>query len=309
MEIRVNSSNEESDEDEEDSDHDNELAALSTGGLKTLDENERRRRQALRDQIQKGPLKKIRQQRSVKEMRVRLIPPMDRLHNTTLAWDLFHEGNDPPNGPKASSVATKYTDPKSYQETFFPFLASEAWRSFVTSKDEITTQAFGMKIASRASVDSYLEVTFTMPIVQNKDRGVSEGDILLVSEAENPLTDRSARHCLARVHRTTYKKDLLEITYRVASRSNPLSSAFTPGASVHGIKITNMTTIEREYAALESFQYYDLMDEILKAEPSPIIRYGDEKVSNCMQNYSLNRGQAMAVLGAHDNDGFTLIQG
>lgn len=308
-EIMVNSSDEESEEEEEDdSDVDNELAALSTGGLKTMDEAERRRRQALRDQLRK-PVKKIRQQRSVKEMRARLIPPMDRLHNTILAWDIFHEGNDPPNGPAASSVATKYTDPRSYQETFFPLLASEAWRSFVTSKDEVTSSPFGMKIASRASVDSYLEVTFTMPIVQNKDRGVSEGDILLVSEAENPLNDKSARHCLARVHRITYKKDLIEVTYRVASRSNPLAPALTPGISVYGIKITNMTTIEREYAALESLQYYDLMDEILKAEPSPIIRYGDEKISNCMQNYALNRGQAMAVLGAHDNDGFTLIQG
>ncbi|KAI8722332.1 hypothetical protein NCS52_00376700 [Fusarium sp. LHS14.1] len=305
--IMVNSSDEESEEEDE-SDADNELAALSTGGQKTLDETEKRRLQALRDKLRK-PVKKVRQQRSVKEMRARLIPPMDRLHNTILAWDIFHAGNDPPNGPKASEVATKYSNPRSYQDTFFPLLASEAWRSFVTSKDELTAQPFGMKIASRASVDSYLEATFTMPVVQNKDRGVSEGDILLVSEAENPLTDKTARHCLARVHRITYKKEMIEVTYRVASRNNPMTQVLTPNVSVYGVKITNMTTIEREYAALESLQYYDLMDEILNAEPSPILRYGEEKVSSCMDNFSLNRGQAMAVLGAHDNDGFTLIQG
>ncbi|KAF5019905.1 hypothetical protein F66182_8067 [Fusarium sp. NRRL 66182] len=307
-EIMVNSSDEESEEEEEESDVDNELAALSTGGQKTLDEAERRRQQALRDKIRR-PVKKVRQQRSVKEMRARLIPPMDRLHNTILAWDIFHGGNEPPNGPAASEVATKYSNPRNYQDTFFPLLASEAWRSFVTAKDEITSQPFGMKIASRASVDSYLEATFTMPVVQNRERGVSEGDIILVSEAENPLTDPTARHCLARVHRITYKKELIEITYRVASRNNPMTQVLTPNVSVFGVKITNMTTIEREYAALESLQYYDLMDEILNAEPSPILRYGEEKVNNCMENYALNQGQAMAVLGAHDNDGFTLIQG
>ncbi|XP_044721831.1 AAA domain-containing protein [Hirsutella rhossiliensis] len=288
-EIMVNSSDEESEGESEDSDADAQLAALSTGGQKTLDEHERQRQQALRDRIRR-PVKKTRQQRSVKEMRARLIPPMDRLHNTILAWDIFHKGSDPPSGPAASEVATKYPDPRSYQETFFPLLASEAW-------------------PSRASVDSYLEATFTMPTIQNRERGVSEGDILLVSEAENPLANPSARHCLARVHRITYKKDVIEITYRVASRSNSLSTVLTPGVSVHGIKITNMTTIEREYAALESLQYYDLMDEILKAEPSPILRYGDEKIAKAMQNWALNRGQALAVLGAHDNDGFTLIQG
>lgn len=308
-EIMVNSSDEESDEDDaEDSDSDGQLAILSTGGQKGLDEHEKRRQQALRDRLRR-PVKKVRQQRSVKEMRARLIPPMDRLHNTILAWDIFHQGNDPPNGPAASEVATKYPDPRSYQTTFFPLLASEAWRSFVTAKDEITAQAFGMKLASRASVDSYLEIAFTMPVVQNRERGVSEGDILLVSEAESPLNNPNARHCLARVHRITYKKDLIEITYRVASRNNQLSPLMNPGITVHGIKITNMTTIEREYAALESLQYYDLMDEILKAEPSPILRYGDERISSAMQNWALNRGQALAVLGAHENDGFTLIQG
>lgn len=307
-EIMVNSSDEESEAESDDSDGDNQLAALSTGGKKTLDEAERRNRQALRDKMRR-PVKKVKQQRSVKEMRARLIPPMEKLHNTVLAWEIFHEGNDPPSGPSGSRVETEYANPKSYQETFFPLLASEAWRSFVTAKDEVTSQVFGMKIASRASVDSFLEVTFTMPIVQGRERGVSEGDIVLVSESERPLLESDVRHCLARIHRTTYKKDMIEITYRVTSRNNPLSQLLNPGATVHGIKITNMTTIEREYAALESLQYYDLMDEILKAEPSPILRYGDEKVEKWQNNWQLNRGQAMAVLGAHENDGFTLIQG
>ena len=306
-EIMVNSSDEESDADE-DSDSDGQLASLSTGGQSSLTEHEKRKQQALRDKMRR-PVKKVRQQRSVKEMKARLIPPMDRLHNTILAWDIFHRGNDPPSGPKASVVATKYPDPRAYQETFFPLLTSEAWRAFVTAKDEITSQAFGMKIASRATVDSYLEVAFTMPVVQNRDRGVSEGDILLVSETDKPLATPSSKHCLARVHRIKYKKELVEITYRVASRNNQLAPTLMPGSTVHGIKITNMTTIEREYAALESLQYYDLMDEVLKAEPSPILRYSDERVSNAMQNWALNRGQATAVLGAQENDGFTLIQG
>lgn len=306
-EIMVNSSDEES-EDSDDSDTDNQLAVLSTGGQKSLDAAERRRLQALRDMTRR-PVKKVRQQRSVKEMRARLIPPMDKLHNTILAWDIFHEGNDPPNGPAACEVATKYPNPSTYRETFFPLLASEAWRAFVTAKDEVTAQAFGIKIASRASVDSYLEITFTVEIAVHRERGVGEGDILLISEDENPLRSRDARHCLARVHKVNYKKDRAEIIYRVASRNNPLATCLNPNISVHAVKITNMTTIEREYAALESLQYYDLMDEILKAEPSPILQYGEERISGHMSNWALNKGQAMAVLGAQENDGFTLIQG
>ncbi|KAJ4147646.1 hypothetical protein LMH87_002156 [Akanthomyces muscarius] len=307
-EIMVNSSDEESDNSDDDIEEGNQLAQLSTGGQKTLDEAEKRRLRALRDMTRR-PVKKVRQQRSVKEMRARLIPPMDKLHNAILAWDIFHGGNDPPNGPKACKVDTRYPDPTSYRDTFFPLLASEAWRSFVTAKDEVTAQTFGIKIASRASVDSYLEITFSMEVAQNRERGIGEGDILLVSEDENPLSNPSARHCLARVHRVIYKKVRLEVIFRVASRGNPLGTALMPNTMMHGIKITNMTTIEREYAALESLQYYDLMDEILKAEPSPILKYGDEKVTNYQSNWQLNRGQALSVLGAQENDGFTLIQG
>lgn len=305
-EIMVNSSDEES-EDDADSDTGDQLATI-TGTGKTTDDIEKRRRLALLQKARE-PVKKVRRQRNAKEMRARLVPPMDKLHNIVLGWDLFHPGNEPPSGPASHEVAPKYSDPQTYQRTFLPLLASEAWRSFVTSKDETTSQAFGMKIASRASVDSYLEVTFTMPITDHRNLGVREGDILLISEAQSPLNSPGSKSCLARIQRTKYKKDAVEITYRVTPRNNPIANVLNPNTTVHGLKITNMATIEREYAALESLQYYDLCDEILRAEPSPILKYSPEKVTNSEKTWGLNRAQAMAVLGAYDNDGFTLIQG
>jgi senataxin len=70
-----------------------------------------------------------------------------------------------------------------------------------------------------------------------------------------------------------------------------------------------MTTTQREYAALSSLEFYDLCSEVLEAKPSPIQKYGNEKVSMMLNKYNLNRGQAQAILSAYDNDGFTLIQG
>ena len=70
-----------------------------------------------------------------------------------------------------------------------------------------------------------------------------------------------------------------------------------------------MTTAQREFAALSSLEYYDLCSEVLEAKPSPIHKYGDEKISQVTAKYSLNKGQAQAILSANDNDGFTLIQG
>ena len=70
-----------------------------------------------------------------------------------------------------------------------------------------------------------------------------------------------------------------------------------------------MRTIEREFASLESLQYYDLMQEILEAKPSPMLKFSPEAVEKVMTNYHLNQGQAKAILNAKENDAFTLIQG
>nr|XP_036589021.1 helicase sen1 [Colletotrichum truncatum]KAF6800663.1 helicase sen1 [Colletotrichum truncatum] len=305
-------SDEEDEDDSDDEDLDN-LINKGQQGKKAVDEATRRRERALLEKT-RGPVKKVKVQRSAKDMRARLIPPMDQLHQAILEWDIFHEGNDPPSTSGSiacTRVADSYAHPQEYKQTFLGLLISEAWRSFATAKDETTSKTYGLKIASRMSVDKFLEVTASVPIAENKERMLSEGDIILLSKGSNPLTDSSDAHALARIWKTSYKKDRLEVTYRLNSKNNPLlaANALGVGSELQAVKITNMTTIEREYAALESLQYYDLMLEVLRAEPSPILKYSDEAVESVMQNYQLNTGQAKAILGAKDNDGFTLIQG
>ncbi|KAH6662222.1 helicase SEN1 [Plectosphaerella plurivora] len=306
-EIMVDSDEEESDESGDDADV-QKLISKGKQGLKAVDEATRRRELALLEKT-KGPVKKTRIVRSAKDMRARLIPPMDQLHQAILEWDIFYNGNDPPNVRNISKVADTYTGPDQYKQTFWLLLVSEAWRSFVTSKDEATSKPYGLKISSRMNVDRFLEITASMPSAENKDRGLNEGDIILLSKSATPLADPNAPHALARIWKRTYKRDILEVTYRLNSKNNPLQGSLNIGCELHAIKITNMTTIEREYAALESLKYYDLMDEVLKAEPSPVLKYSEEAVTNVINNYQLNPGQAKAILGARDNDGFTLIQG
>ncbi|KAK4155137.1 SEN1 N terminal-domain-containing protein [Chaetomidium leptoderma] len=301
-EIMVGSSSEE----EEDSD-DERIRLKAKAGNKNLNEAECRRLLMLAEK--RGPVKKVKLQRSAKDMRARLIPPMDVLHQAILEWDIFHEGNDPPNGYRYETVSNSYTNPHSYKQTFFPLLINEAWRSFVTAKDEATSKPLGIKVLSRMSVDTFMEVTASVPTQVSKDRGLSEGDIVLVSKGEDPLNQPTELHCLSRIWKTTYKKDTVEVVFRLSSRGNHILQSLLPGSQFHVVKITNMTTIEREYAALESLQYYDLMDEVLKAQPSPMLTFGDEAVNGVMENYQLNVGQARAILNAKENDGFTLVQG
>lgn len=83
----------------------------------------------------------------------------------------------------------------------------------------------------------------------------------------------------------------------------------SPGATIYGAKIQSLTPLEREYGALLGLQYYDLCDEIIKAKPSPLLKYTDKQLDPLISNYNVNKAQAKAIKSAIDNDAFTLIQG
>ena len=256
------------------------------------------------------PVKKRRLVRSFRDMRARLAPDLSTLHTLILNWDYFHDGDYPPNSSLESynKVSDKFRTPLDYQRTFEPLLTLEAWQGFLKAREEGNSKPFEIKIVSRSSVDAFVEISTSMDQAENKDLMLSEGDICLLAEAKNPATSQVEPHCLARVWRVTRKKSWFEILYRTVP-GNPLVSALVPQGTVYGIKVQSITPLEREYGALLGLQYYDLCEEIIKAKPSPLLKYTDTQVEPVIGNYNLNTAQAKAVKSAIDNDAFTLIQG
>ncbi|PIG79936.1 tRNA-splicing endonuclease [Aspergillus arachidicola] len=259
---------------------------------------------------QKGPVKKIKQVRSAKDMRARLAPDLSSLHRTILSWDFFANGDLPPNSGRTdySLISNTFRDPIDYQKTFEPLLILEAWQGFQSSKEEGNFKPFEVKVATRLSVDSFVEVSTVMPALEVKDYGLGEADIVLLSKANSPTNNPSAPHCLARVAGINKKKGTVEIAYRV-NPGNSFINALAPGSEIWGAKVTSLTPLEREYGALMALQYYDLCEEVVKAKPSPILNYSEATLSPIAENYNVNPAQAKAIKSALDNDAFTLIQG
>ena len=307
-EIMVGSSDDDSDDDDDESGIPSLVRKKTSQRVTEYEESKRR---ALLQQQQQGPVKKTKIQRSAKDLRARVEPNMDNLYLEILSWDIFHPGDDPPSNNVCTRIDDKYLDLDKYKKTFAPLLISEIWRSLVTAKDENNFKPVEISVLSRLSVDKFMEISSTMPISANRDLKMSERDIVLLSKSSDPLANQQEPHCLARVNRANKKKDVIELTFRV-SRDVPqklLDSCFVPKGKVFAVKIADMTTTQREFAALSSLEYYDLCNEVLEAKPSPLQKYSDEKTAQMSAKYKLNKGQAQAVLSAHDNDGFTLIQG
>ena len=259
---------------------------------------------------EQGPVKKTRQVRSAKDMRARLAPDLTSLHRTILGWDFFQNGRFPQGSDRDdySLVTNTFHNPVDYQTIFEPLLILEAWQGFLKSKEEGNFRSFAIKVANRMSVDSFIEVSTTMPMGEAREISIGEADIILMSKGESPATQQNQPHCLARVFKITRKKATMEIAYRVNTGS-PLLSSMVPNATLHGIKVSSITPLEREYGALQGLKYFDLCEEIIKAKPSPLLKYTEKQLGPLVANYKLNTAQAKAIRSAVDNDAFTLIQG
>ena len=260
--------------------------------------------------VRVGPVKKIRQVRSAKDMRARLAPDLTQLHRTILGWDFFHDGDFPPGSEREnfSFVTKTFKTPVEYQSVFEPLLILEAWQGILKSRDEGTFKTFEIKVASRMNVDAFLELSTTMPMAEGKELGLSEADIVLISKGSSPTKDAQQPHCFARVYKINRKKGVMEVTYR-SNVGNALVASLVPKSVLYGAKVESITPLEREYGALLGLKYFDLCDEITRAKPSPLLTYTDSQLNPLVKVYDVNQAQAKAVRSAIDNDAFTLIQG
>ncbi|KAF2669240.1 hypothetical protein BT63DRAFT_439947 [Microthyrium microscopicum] len=256
----------------------------------------------------RGPLKIKRMVRTAKDMRARLAPDLSSLHQIILAWDYFYDGDVPPGTDSSiyKDVLSAYENPLEYKHIMEPLLLLEAWQGFVKAREENSFQSFQIKVANRASVNAFIEISTVMAATEKRE--VGEGDIVLLSMADNPIANPNVPHCLVRVHKVSRKKKELEIVYR-AVQGTPLSREIRPDLPLWGVKIHSLTPLEREYGTLVSLQHYDLSEYILSGKPSHLLQYGDAALTPIMRNYSLNKAQSKAVKSAIDNDAFTLIQG
>lgn len=270
-------------------------------------EYEESKRRSLKHQ---GPVKKVKQWRSARDMRARLAPDLSSLHQRILSWDFFATGDLPPNAERTdyTLVSSTFRDPIEYQRTFEPLLILEAWQGFQSAKEDGTFKPFEITVASRLSVDSFVEVSTSMKIPDMKEFGLGEADLVLLSKSKDPLNDSAAPHCLARVSGINKKKSSVEVSYRVVP-GTPIIPLLAPTVTLWGARITSLTPLEREYGALMALQYYDLCEEIIKAKPSPILKYSEANLKPIIDNYNVNPAQAKAIKSALDNDAFTLIQG
>ena len=182
---------------------------------------------ARKNAVQAGPVRKIRQIRSVKDMRARLAPDLSDLHRQILSWDFFAETDLPPNSGKDNYtlVTSTFGTASDYQATFEPLLILEGWQSFRAAREDGTFKAFEVKVSNSLLIDNFVEINSTMSFAEGKEIGLGTSDVVLLSVGKQPHVDAGEPHCLARVKEISRKKGEVHVVYRINAANNKLSTS------------------------------------------------------------------------------------
>jgi len=249
--------------------------------------------------------------------RARLEPDLDPLLKRVLAWTPSHTGTFPP-GTKQEDfkrVAATFVSSVKYEETLEPLLMLECWQHILQARMESLGESFDYMIDNRQKVDEYVDLFVTMKHTTYANVNLLDPDLVILSNRQGS----GGKECFAKVNGIKKKKDSVELSLRCIP-SGDMASLLVPKAQMFGVKLfryfflrigadSSLTPILREYGALKGLPYYDLVEEILAARPSMPARPSKHDLKFTMDAYAVNEPQAAAIVGACQNEGFSLIQG
>lgn len=253
-------------------------------------------------------------------MRKRLNVDMNPLYETILQWDYTRNSEYPDDEPIESyfDVKDSFNSPVDYQKTMRPLLLLESWQGLCSSRDREDYKPFSIIVGNRTAVSDFYDVYASVTKQVLQDCGISESDLIVMAfltdfrQGKRLSSDdfKRAQHtCLAKVRTLKNTKGgNVDVTLRI-HRNHSFSKFLTLRSEIHCVKVMQMTTVEREYSTLEGLEYYNLVDQILHAKPSPPVNVGTDEIEMVKKSYKLNTSQAGAIVNSVSKEGFSLIQG
>ncbi|CCO30667.1 putative ATP-dependent helicase C29A10.10c [Rhizoctonia solani AG-1 IB] len=260
--------------------------------------------------VQQKRLQELKRQHDeMKRRTARLKPNLEGLHEQILRWSIDHDGPQPlsigGSVPKPTRVVPKFSSKKQYFDVFHPLLIDECWSQILQSKEEGFKDPIMCLIMSRSYVDNFTDLTFNIAETMPERWYLAETDIVLLRSMDR---DRSI---LAKI--TGFKRG--SAANQIATGTMRLSMPAEQRVKVqvqekwNMCKIYSLSTINREYAALTTAEYYDLIDEVMSATSARPGAPSDLRIQESMRAHRLNEPQAKAISASLSTKGFSLIQG
>lgn len=262
-----------------------------------------------------------------RKRRLRELPNFNPLHQTILNWPYDAEGNLPPSGfvEKGFATAKKgfqptqlkstYRNAEAYVESFLPMLLLECWAQMQAAREQVQKKAVEhtpilATVTGRSTTDAFDSLAITSyPARGSQQVFFQDTDVIYIRERANGGKQRTV---MAKVDAFKMHPQGPRLTVRscLTRDEQGMSSLLVGGAQIEIGKLFSLTTLHREFIALQSVRYYDMLQTILTARSATKELIRNEEIEAAQRNYSVNRPQAEAILSAIKSpQGFQLIQG
>ncbi|KAF9435487.1 DEAD-box type RNA helicase [Entomortierella beljakovae] len=248
----------------------------------------------------------------------RLMPNLSALHAQILKWEVSATGDRPPGDKEYATIPSTFESVNDYVKAFEPLLVLECWQQLMGAREEVN-QSSDSVIASfvnRVSIDDFQDTHMKMPL--DKASSLMVEDIVVISDpnVKDVFTAtgnlKRPKPFFAKVQSITKAKGVCEVVFRTCLKIEETSPLMfmRPLTSWSILKMLNLTTTHREYAALAGIRYFELCSDILNPPDDVIRKPSLSNVQKIMDTFKVNTPQAHAIVGAIDRPkGFTLIQG
>ncbi|PWN36784.1 uncharacterized protein FA14DRAFT_140737 [Meira miltonrushii] len=262
-----------------------------------------------------------------RKRRLRELPNFNPLHQTILSWPYDAEGNLPPSGFASKGSATSkggfqptqlkptYRNAEAYVESFLPMLLLECWAQMQAAREQVQKKAVEhtpilATVTGRSTIDAFDSLAITShPARGAQQVFLQETDVIYIRERANGGKQRTV---MAKIDAFKMHPQGPRLTVRTCLTKDEqgMSSILVGGAQIEIGKLFSLTTLHREFIALQSVRYYDMLQSILTARSATKEFIRNEEIEAAQRNYSVNKPQAEAILSAISSpQGFQLIQG
>ncbi|KAI7863339.1 P-loop containing nucleoside triphosphate hydrolase protein [Spinellus fusiger] len=299
------------------------LVEAEKASVKALFErSSRRTTQLIESPASRAGFERRQKIKEAEDRRKKTAPNIDRLFKMVLSWDIERIHDRPPNIPQEMyhSVKNKYTSFDDYVSVFEPLLLLETWAQLARSREFLCEGDVleSWVLEGRCHVNDFVDVTFMVPL--NHVSKMSVDELVFVADHFGPGffhqqggdSSWKAKSFLGKIMSIIHKRAVADITMRCYFPKECITvlNSLAPKTTWKILRLMSMTTTQREYAAIQGLEYYDLVKEVISPENTPKPPIDEQKINHYVTNYGVNRPQATAIAGAITREkGFTLIQG
>ncbi|GAV47583.1 hypothetical protein ZYGR_0H04290 [Zygosaccharomyces rouxii] len=253
-------------------------------------------------------------------MRRRLNVDLNPFYESILQWDYCRSDEYPDDNIKdhCADLKDEFKSVSEYQKIVRPLLLLECWQGLCSARDRGDFRPFSIIVGNRTAVSDFYEVYASVSKKKLQESNITDSDLIVLAYFPNNVPgggykNEDFKHatdtCLAKVRTLKNTKgDNVDLTLRV-HRNHKFAKFLTLRSEIHAVKIMQMTTVEREYTSLEALEYYDLVEQILRAKPTPQMDVSQAEIDLIKKKYNLNLSQAAAIVNTVLKEGFSLIQG